>query len=213
MIQATADKVTSFGTALKLPFSGGTIVKPLATDLTAGQVLQLGWAYFRANSERALHCRLGGEPGSADGESVIFGSEDNVATIAMFTGRSAPLPPPKGLPYAPGCVDRRAPAVSRGAQSAAAAFLSPEPESFAGSFLSRRVALLAATAAVAVLGRRLPRAAPVVGRVEARALVMDSDGEQHLLDRARAAGLALSAGASLIFWNSSKVCPFGQRYS
>ena len=34
---------------------------------------------------------------------VIVGSEDNVATIAMFMGRSSPLPPPKGLPYAPGC--------------------------------------------------------------------------------------------------------------
>jgi LCP family protein required for cell wall assembly len=104
VIQATADKVTSAGTALKLPFRGGNIVKPLATDLSAGQVLQLGWAYFRANTKSALHCRLGGEPGSADGQSVIFGSEDNVATVAMFTGRSAPLPPPKGLPYAPGCV-------------------------------------------------------------------------------------------------------------
>ena len=104
VIQATADKVTSAGTALKLPFRGGNIVEPLATDLSAGQVLQLGWAYFRANTTSALHCRLGGEPGSADGQSVIFGSEDNVATVAMFTGRSAPLPPPKGLPYAPGCV-------------------------------------------------------------------------------------------------------------
>jgi LCP family protein required for cell wall assembly len=103
VIQATADKVTSLGTALKLPFRGASIVRPLATDLSAGQVLQLGWAYFRANTKSALHCRLGGEPGSADGQSVIFGSEDNVATVAMFTGRSAPLPPPKGLPYAPGC--------------------------------------------------------------------------------------------------------------
>ena len=34
---------------------------------------------------------LDAEPGSADGESVIFGSEDNVATLSMFTGRSAPL--------------------------------------------------------------------------------------------------------------------------
>jgi len=104
VIQATADKVTSFGTAVKLPFRGSSIVKPLATDLTAGQVLQLGWVYFRANTKGALHCRLGGEPGSADGQSVIFGSEDNVATVSMFTGRSAPLQPPKGLPYAPGCV-------------------------------------------------------------------------------------------------------------
>ena len=43
--------MTSFGTALKLPFRGGSIVKPLATDLTAGQVLQLGWVYFRAEHE------------------------------------------------------------------------------------------------------------------------------------------------------------------
>ena len=52
VIQATADKVTSFGTALKLPFTGGGIVKPLATDLSAGQVIQLGWAYFRADTKQ-----------------------------------------------------------------------------------------------------------------------------------------------------------------
>jgi polyisoprenyl-teichoic acid--peptidoglycan teichoic acid transferase len=104
LIQATADRVTSFFPALKLPFNGGKIVKPLATDLSAGEVLQLGWAYFRADAARALHCRLGGEPGTADGQSVIFGSEDNVSTVAMFTGKSAPLAPPPGSPYAPGCV-------------------------------------------------------------------------------------------------------------
>jgi LCP family protein required for cell wall assembly len=104
VIQATADEVTDLGTGLKLPFLGDEIVQPLATELSAGQVLQLGWAYFRADPKNALHCRLGGEPGFADGESVILGSEDNLATIAMFMGRSAPLPPPKGRPYAPGCV-------------------------------------------------------------------------------------------------------------
>jgi len=104
VIQATADKVTSVGTALTLPFNGGDIVSPLATDLSASQLMELGWAYFRADTKKALHCRLGGEPGSAGGQSVIFGSEDNVATIAMFTGRSAPLPPANGLPFAPGCV-------------------------------------------------------------------------------------------------------------
>ena len=51
VIQATAGKVTSLGTALKLPFNGGSIVKPLATDLSAGQVMQLGWAYFRADKK------------------------------------------------------------------------------------------------------------------------------------------------------------------
>lgn len=103
VIQATAAKLTGFWSALKLPFDGSKIVKPLATDLSAWQLLQLGWAYFRSNSSRALHCRLGGQPQTIGGQSVIVGSEDNAATISMFLGRSTPLAPPKGLPYAPGC--------------------------------------------------------------------------------------------------------------
>lgn len=104
VLQATADEITSLGTAIRFPFVGDDIVRPLATDLSAGGLMQLGWAYFRADPSRALHCRLGGEPASVYGESVLLGSEDNVAAVAMFMGRSAPLPPPKGLPYAPGCV-------------------------------------------------------------------------------------------------------------
>ena len=103
VIQATAAKLTGFWSAAKLPFTGSKIVKPLGTDLSAWQILQLGWAYLRSNSSHALHCRLGGEPQAVGGQSVIVGSEDNAATIAMFLGRSTPLPPPKGLPYAPGC--------------------------------------------------------------------------------------------------------------
>jgi LCP family protein required for cell wall assembly len=110
VVSATLDKVTSLGTALKLPFVGGDLVTPLATDLGAWDLMQLGWSYFRADTGRALHCRLGGDPATVGGESVILGTEDNVATVAMFTGRSAPLAPPKGLPYAPGCIvgERRA---------------------------------------------------------------------------------------------------------
>jgi LCP family protein required for cell wall assembly len=103
VVEATLDEVTSFGTALKLPFVGDTLAAPLATDLGAWQLMQLGWVYFRADKGRALHCRLGGDPATVGGESVILGSEDNVATVAMFTGRSAPLAPARGLPYAPGC--------------------------------------------------------------------------------------------------------------
>jgi polyisoprenyl-teichoic acid--peptidoglycan teichoic acid transferase len=103
VIQATAAKLTGFWSAVELPFTGSKIVRPLATDLSAWQLLQLGWAYFRSNSSQALHCRLGGSPESVGGQSVIVGSEDNAATISMFLGLSAPLPPPKGLPYAPGC--------------------------------------------------------------------------------------------------------------
>lgn len=103
VVQATGAKLTGFWMALKMPFLGEKVVKPLATDLSAWQLLQLGWTYFRAGSSKALHCRLGGEPQTIGGQSVIVGSEDNPATIAMFTGRSSPLPPPEGLPYAPGC--------------------------------------------------------------------------------------------------------------
>jgi len=95
--------VTSLGTSLKLPFVGDQLAAPLATDLGAWQLMQLGWVYFRADKGKALHCRLGGDPATVGGESVILGSEDNVSTVAMFTGRSAPLAPPRGLPYAPGC--------------------------------------------------------------------------------------------------------------
>jgi LCP family protein required for cell wall assembly len=103
VVEATLDKVTSFGTSLKLPFVGDQLTAPLATDLGAWQLMQLGWVYFRADKGNALHCRLGGDPATVGGESVILGSEDNVSTVAMFTGRSAPLAPARGLPYAPGC--------------------------------------------------------------------------------------------------------------
>jgi LCP family protein required for cell wall assembly len=103
VVQATASKITGFWNGLKMPFLAGKVVKPLATDLSAWQLLQLGWTYARAQKSKALHCRLGGDGETIGGESVIVGSEDNPATIAMFTGQSAPLPPPRGLPYAPGC--------------------------------------------------------------------------------------------------------------
>ena len=93
VLEAITDKLVSAGTFLKLPFVGDDLVKPLTTDLSAGQLLQLGWVRFRANEGSSLHCRLGGESQSIDGSEVIVGGEENTATIAMFTGRSAPQPP------------------------------------------------------------------------------------------------------------------------
>jgi LCP family protein required for cell wall assembly len=104
VVEAMTDKLVGPGTFLKLPFIGGDLVKPLTTDLSAGQMLQLGWVRFRANSSRALHCRLGGEPQTIGGESVLIGTEENAAAIAMFTGRSAPQPPPPGTAYGAGCL-------------------------------------------------------------------------------------------------------------
>jgi LCP family protein required for cell wall assembly len=105
VLQAVAGKLASIGTFLRLPFSGGDLLKPLATDLSAGQFLQLGWVKFRSGNGRALHCRLGGDGSFVGGQSVIQPNEENHSVIAMVTGDSAPQPPiPGSGPYGPGCV-------------------------------------------------------------------------------------------------------------
>ncbi len=103
VLEAITNKLVSAKTFGKLPFVGDDLVKPLTTDLSAGQLLQLGWVRFRSNEGRSLHCRLGGEPQSIGGESVLVGGEENSATLAMFTGRSAPQPPRPGTTFGAGC--------------------------------------------------------------------------------------------------------------
>ncbi len=103
---AVGDEIASFGTFLRLPFMGDALAAPLATDLSAWELAQFGWVRFRADSARSVRCRLGGEPSTSGGESVLLGSEDNVAVISMFLGRSAPLRPPKGTLYGAGCTRR-----------------------------------------------------------------------------------------------------------
>ncbi len=99
---AMGDEIASLGTFLRLPFMGGDLAAPLATDLSAWELAQLGWVRFRAG-DTSLRCRLGGEPSSSAGESVLLGSEDNAAVVSMWLGTSAPLPPPKGTLYGAGC--------------------------------------------------------------------------------------------------------------
>jgi LCP family protein required for cell wall assembly len=100
VMQAAMSKLASVGTFLRLPFSGGNLMKPLSTDLSAMQFLQLGWVKFRAGS--TLHCRLGGRD---LGDGFITGDQENIAVIQMVLGISAPQPPPPGAgPYGPGCV-------------------------------------------------------------------------------------------------------------
>ena len=100
---AVGDEIASLGTFVRLPFNGESLAAPLATDLSAWELAQLGWVRFRADSQRSLRCRLGGESATIGGESTILGSEDNVAVISMFLGRSAPLAPTKGTLYGAGC--------------------------------------------------------------------------------------------------------------
>jgi LCP family protein required for cell wall assembly len=99
VMDALASKFTSPGVLLGLPFNGGTLAKPLTTDLSAGQLMQLGWVKFRSSASTSVHCRLGGDLGGGGNGGP---SEDNPATIAMFLGKSAPQPPTG--PFNPGCV-------------------------------------------------------------------------------------------------------------
>jgi LCP family protein required for cell wall assembly len=103
---AVGDQIASFGTFLKLPFVGDSLAAPLVTDLSAGELVRLGWVRFRADASRSIHCRLGGEPATFSGESVLLGSDENLEVIAMFLRRSAPQPPPKGSLYEGGCTRR-----------------------------------------------------------------------------------------------------------
>jgi len=103
---AVGDQIASFGTFLRLPFIGDSLAAPLVTDLSAGELARLGWVRFRADASRSIHCRLGGEPATFSGESVLLGSDENLEVIAMFLRRSAPLPPPKGSLYEGGCTRR-----------------------------------------------------------------------------------------------------------
>src|SRR5438552_5294449 len=96
VIQAVGRKFTSIGTLLKMPFEGASFVKPLTTDLSTGQLLQLGWLKFRSADSNALHCRLGGDISSSSGETLIERSEDNLHVHAKWSGDSAPHPPAPG---------------------------------------------------------------------------------------------------------------------
>jgi polyisoprenyl-teichoic acid--peptidoglycan teichoic acid transferase len=104
VIEAIADETVSFSTFIKAPFIGDDLVRPLATDLSAAQILQLGWVKWRTPSSGKLQCRLGGTIADIGGQSFVIGSEENVSVIAMVEGETAPQPPRPGSgPFGPGC--------------------------------------------------------------------------------------------------------------
>jgi LCP family protein required for cell wall assembly len=105
VLQATTSKLTATSTLVGLPFKGDELTSPLTTDLSAWQLVQLGWVKKRASAGNTLYCRLGGDPSSASGQSVIVPSEDNRNAISMWQGDSAPLRPT--TPYGPGCLKGR----------------------------------------------------------------------------------------------------------
>jgi anionic cell wall polymer biosynthesis LytR-Cps2A-Psr (LCP) family protein len=98
VIQALLARLTSVGVLIKLPFIGGGIMRPLTTDLSAGQLIQLAIVKKRAGSE--LHCRLGGTTLGSD----LIPDEEIHRTIAAFLGNSAPQPPLPGSAFGSGCL-------------------------------------------------------------------------------------------------------------
>src|SRR5919202_3030218 len=93
VVQATLHKLSSFGTFLSSPFKAGKYVRPVSTDLSAWQLVQLGWVYKRASASRAYHCRLGGGASSIGGPAGIVPAQGNIAVGPMGKGESAPPPP------------------------------------------------------------------------------------------------------------------------
>ena len=102
VMQAIAHQLVSFSSLLNLPQIGRDIARPLATDLSANEMLGIGWVKFR--SSRTLECHLGGTPQQIGGQDVIVGSDQNRSIVQMFLGEQAPLPAPKGQIYDPGCL-------------------------------------------------------------------------------------------------------------
>jgi polyisoprenyl-teichoic acid--peptidoglycan teichoic acid transferase len=99
--QALMRQLVTPSSLLHLPSIGRDLAKPLATDLSAPELLAMGWIKFRAS--RTLECHLGGIPSSIGGQDVLQPSERNAAVIGMFLGKQAPQPAPKGELFAPGC--------------------------------------------------------------------------------------------------------------
>jgi LCP family protein required for cell wall assembly len=100
--QETLSKLSSPTRFFSLPFSGSSLLKPIATDLSTWQLMQLAWVKFRAG--HAVHCRLGGTNITNSLGDVIIGSPENIRVIDTVLGQSAPQRPPRGSPFAPGCI-------------------------------------------------------------------------------------------------------------
>jgi len=85
----------------RLPTIGRAVAKPLATDLSANELLEMGWVKWR--SQKTVQCHLGGSPQVIGGQDVITSDPQNKQVVGMYLGTVAPLPAPKGQIYAPGC--------------------------------------------------------------------------------------------------------------
>jgi LCP family protein required for cell wall assembly len=102
VVQAVLSKITSPTMMIKLPWLGDDLLRPMATDLSASQLMQLGWIKMRASSP--LYCRLGGDSQVIGGADEIIPTEENYSVIRMVEGTEpARAPDLSSSLYAPGC--------------------------------------------------------------------------------------------------------------
>jgi len=101
VLQAIAHQLVKPTSIFNLRSIGEAVAKPLATDLSASELLALGWIKFR--SQRTVECHLGGTPQLVGGQAVLVPSDRNRAVISAFLGQTAPPRQPAGSLYDPGC--------------------------------------------------------------------------------------------------------------
>jgi LCP family protein required for cell wall assembly len=101
VMQAIFRELVSPSSLLNLRAIGRDVARPLATDMSAMEMIGFGWVKFRAS--RTLECHAGGTPQLINGQDMIVSSPQNRSIIQMFLGDRAPLPAPKGQIYEPGC--------------------------------------------------------------------------------------------------------------
>jgi LCP family protein required for cell wall assembly len=101
VMAALKHKLVSPASLFRLRSVGAHVADPLATDLSANQLLQLGWGDFRA--QRHLNCNLGGEPVVLGGVSYLAGVSENRDAISAFLGETAPRARNPKDPFSPGC--------------------------------------------------------------------------------------------------------------
>jgi LCP family protein required for cell wall assembly len=101
VMQSLSHQLISFSSLLHLPSIGSSLGKPLTTDLSANELLGIGWNKFRAS--RTLECHMGGTPQVIGGQDVLLSVPQNRQVVQMFLGTIAPIPVAKGSLYDPGC--------------------------------------------------------------------------------------------------------------
>jgi LCP family protein required for cell wall assembly len=101
VMQSLSRQLVSFSSLLHLPSIGSSLAKPLTTDLSANELLGMGWNKFRAS--RTLECHAGGTPQVIGGQDVLLSVPENRQVVQMFLGEIAPIPAAKGSLYDPGC--------------------------------------------------------------------------------------------------------------